>query len=530
MANFHNFTATHNCLSGCVNDYFVRPLRGSTNFLEGSLEEDDSGRGGIDVENYSPFISLQIGENQKILTVGNKSYPDDNTACIKSIDFGWIDSVKGTIEILDQKGSELSVFMESLQKCASRVGAGSVIKYKVGWVYSGCGDRSGSKIESPEMKAILGKIDVNYGPVMKYRLELTTIEPLVFTHRHPITFGEESPGKDMHLEDAIIELCKLPPEVNVKFCQYDDSRNLVCQTSGLFDWENGGKKGPRACWKGDRENKYTTITRWIHGYKIKSGKKGKAAILIHDPKNYNDLIILKDPTPDPGEQAKSSKNDSLHLGTYIVNGGKCSNVIEFSPQINLIGVFGSYSSGGGTSGGIKSSNVNIESYKNPETEGKNCCNSKDAGVQQQTTVTTENIYTYGQEAPEKVTEANLAYQKANKITKISMAPIKADLKIIGDPRPEFFGMASGKAVSVVVINPNHLQGGDENVCGDWLKKSDCNEYLSNKIWLVQGINHTIQEGSYVTTLKIMLPLPGVDNAYGEKLGANESGKEIKSPC
>ena len=513
MANYHNFNATHNCLSGCVQDYHVSPLRGSS---------EDPGRGGIDVENYAPLVALQIGESDALVTVGNKSYPPYNTAVIKSIDFGWIDEPKGTCEILDEKGGTFSIFLDALQKCASRVGVGTIIKYKVGWVYVGCDDKKGDKIESIWLEGVLLKIDVNYGPIMKYRLEFATKAPMCFDHRHPQTFGEETPGKDMKLEDAIVELCKEPPEIKVKFAWYDESGNLQF---GNHTWEDGGLKGPRACWKGDRQNKYSTISRWIQGYKIKDAKGGKGAILTQDPKYSDTLLVLKDPQPNSKEVIREGP---FHLGTYIVNGGKCSNVIEFNPQFGFINAFSNFSSGGGTSGGVKSSNINIEDYKDPEAEGKSCCNSKDAGVQQQATITTENLYTYGDNAPEKVNDARLAHIKANLMT--NSTPIEADLKIIGDPRYKFFEVVAGRRVSIVVINPNHLQGGDENNCGDWLKKSDCNVYLSNKVWLVKGINHSVQDGSYVTTLKVYLAAPAVKTGTQDNLGANASGKPLKNIC
>jgi hypothetical protein len=516
----------HNCLAGCVNEY-----------AQGQLYGDNYGRGKIDVENYSPFIWIKLyskegaaggGEtNQEgaasIITVGNKSYGEFNTAVIKSIDFGFIDTLEGTVEILDEQGSAFGVFVDSLQKCNSTIGIGSIMDYKVGWVYTGCKPGVSGKVESPTMKAMVGKIEVNYGQIMKYRVSFTLISPLTYDHRHPITLGEEEVGKDMHLEDAIEKLCELPPAIKVKFAWYDQSGNLQF---GHHKWTEGGEKGPKNSWKGDRQNKYFAIARWISQYKIDDGKKGKSALLVHNPSVHDELWVLRDPDASPGETISSGL---LHIGTFIVNGGKCSNVIEFSPKFDFMSAHSLQSSGGGTSGGLKTTNVSLQDEKEKETEGRTCCNSEDTGIQQQATVTDQAIRTYGKDAPEKVNEARLLNIKANKLTTYN-SPITADIRIIGDPSAIFFELPMGKRVSVVVVNPNFLQKATNGSCTDWLKKSDCNKYLSNKDWLVMGINHSVQEGSYVTTLKLQLMAPGVDNGPKEKLGANDSGGELKSEC
>lgn len=504
------------CLAGCISKY-----------KNGKLIGNDYGRGGIDTENYSPFIWIKLSSSGEggasEITVGNKSYGKNNTAIVKSIDFGWINTLQGSVEILDEQGSAFNIFVEALQKCSSRIGTGSTMEYKIGWVYTGCDGGKKSVIESPVMKSMIGEIQVNYGQVMKYKINFSQITPMVYDHRHPIVFGEEEEGKKIHLEDAIEKLCEIPPKVNVKFAWRDESGEIQF---GHHKWIKGGLKGPKDCWKGDRQNKYAAIERWISEYLIDDGKKGKSAVLIHNPKVPDELWVFRDPEAMPGEMVEVSSIPSL--GTFIVNGGKCSNVIEFSPNFNFINAAIMNSSGGGTSGGIKTGNVELKDLKEPQTEGKFCCNSEDAGVQQQVSASDSSIRVYGKEAPEKVNEARLANAKANRITTM-ISPIEADLRIIGDPSPEYF-LPGLKHASIIVINPNFLQKASDGSCTDWLKKSDCNKYLSNKAWFVKGINHSVREGSYVTTLKVALWPPGISNESGGKLGANETGAELKSEC
>ena len=77
--------------------------------------------------------------------------------------------------------------------------------------------------------------------------------------------------------------------------------------------------------------------------------------------------------------------------------------------------------------------------------------------------------------------------------------------------PEFSGnnYLKGKKVSIVVINPFFINSYG-NACGDWLASPGCNPVYSNKNWIVMGAEHSISEGSYITTLKINLPAPGSD--------------------
>lgn len=507
----------HNCLAGCVNDYFVKPLKGGGSSLD---KDKDPGRGGIDVENYSPFVSIKLGDNPELITVGNKSYPPFHNAAIRSIDFGFVDTCDGTVEVIDEDGGRFGLLINSLQKCAKRIGSGTELQYKVGWVYGGCEKSQKGKVESVTMSAIINDIEINYGPIFKYRISFSSICPLIYLNKHEKTFGEEEPGKTMHLEDAIVALCDLDPKVNVKFAWYDQSGKL---NYGSHDWVNHGKKGPKASWKADKQSKYSIIQRWIKDYRINDGKDGKGALLVHNPKVPDELLVLRNPMEDPEEVVSVGVQ---HLGTYIVNGGKCSSVLEFSPKFNYINAFSLMSSGGGTGGGVKTSNVKTKDYKTQKAEA---VHGDDAGVQQQTTASSEIIFTDGENAPEESVKSQLKNVKANKITGIESSPITADLRIIGDPRKEFFEICLAKQVSIVVINPNNIHG-DENNCGDWLKKSDCNTYLSNKIWLVRGINHSVQVGSYVTTIKLELNAPAIDNGDAEKLGANESGKKIESGC
>ena len=115
-------------------------------------------------------------------------------------------------------------------------------------------------------------------------------------------------------------------------------------------------------------------------------------------------------------------------------------------------------------------------------------------------------------------EAKAAYVKANSI--LNGQPIEAELIVQGDPSDQLVHpqLILGKKLSLVVINPYHLLGDGDNGCPDWLARPACNDILSNKNWMIQGVDHSIREGSYVTTFKLSLPAPGASLNPNEPFG------------
>ena len=89
--------------------------------------------------------------------------------------------------------------------------------------------------------------------------------------------------------------------------------------------------------------------------------------------------------------------------------------------------------------------------------------------------------------------------------------------------PEFYQIIQGKTCGIVVISPFYIQNTKAGSCGDFLKKADCHPFFSNSTWLILGINHAVKEGSFVTTLSVMLPVSSVQLDLGQPLGANQSG-------
>lgn len=503
-----------NCLAGCISDYYCSPLH-------------RPGPAGEQAESFSPIVKVQIGE-LSLITVGNKSYPaDPHTAVIKSYEIGWVDTQNLVIEILDEAGGRFGALIDGLRKCAT-TGYGTEIKSQFGWVVTDCEGNS-KQILSPLIKSVFAGLEVNYSEgKIKYRLTGTANDPIYADMREDKNNGDDS--KKMKLEDAIEQLCSIEPPLQVDFCERQPDGKLRCGKN-MFDWEKFGKGGPKAVWQADNQNRIPTISKWIEGFRIKDGSpKGKGLILLLDSVTYDRLIILKDPTQDPGEGEPCAGN---HLGTFIVNGGKCSSVIEFTPKFNWISGLANFNAGGETASAATSRPVFAED-QNGKTGNQEREHGHNVGLQQQTTITQQGWDAYGpQNAHYEFLTSQQRHNKANRIVEVNVQPITADLRILGDPRPQFVYSAEwiGQHVSIVAINPFHILGNDNGGCGEWLAKPGCNQILSNKSWMVLAINHSIKEGSYTTTLKLTLAAPGIEVGHNDPLGGSGSmGPTVKNTC
>lgn len=505
-----------NCLAGCIANYFCYPLH-------------RPGPAGQQAESFAPIVIVKIGE-ETLMTVGNESFPaNPHTAVIKAFEVGWADTHSMTIEVLDEAGGRFGAFVDGIAKCAKFQGAATHIVAQWGWVYATC-DGQKNKILSPKVKSLFTGLEVNYSEgKIKYRITATGLDPIYADMRQDSNMGEDS--KKMKLEDAITQLCALDPPIQVDFCEIQPDGKLKCGRN-LLNWEKAGKGGPEDVWQCDNLNRIPTIAKWLEPFRINDGsKQGKGIVLVMDPEDYERLIVLKDPTLDPGESRPCSPVNNL--GTFIVNGGKCSSVIEFTPTFNWTGGLANFNAGGDTASAATSAPVFAEDT-NGKTQNQEKEHGKSAGIQQQTTITQQAWNFYGpKNAHQEFLTSQQRHNKANRMLEINMNPIEADLKILGDPRPQFVILQGwlSKNVSVVAINPFHISGDSNEGCGEWLAKPGCNNWLSNKSWMVLGMNHSIREGSYTTTMKLKLATPGIEVGHKEPLGGQGSGgPTVKNTC
>jgi hypothetical protein len=521
------FRATHNCLAGCIGDYAINTSTTQIDDINNYTFDINPNSNRIIAESMAPYIKAKIKSSDRYITVGNQSFPTSNTAAIKSIEFGFVDKIEGKLEIIDEEGSELGFFLDSLPKCAKKIDDKSFLEFEIGWVYATC-DGSSGRDSSPVVEALIGEVESSISNgIVRFIINFHALDTMAQNFRHNKTFGEETGGKQMHLEDAITELARMPPEINVRFAHYDQSNNLIYKP---HKWLVDGKsieKGPKAAWQADGLNKYNIIAKWIEGFMVDDGKNGKGVVLISDPLHPRDLIILRDHTPTADE-----KRETTHIATFIVNGGKCSNVLEFSPTVNFAGALAGFSSGGGTSGAISSRNE-LKSDKKNEVEKPH---GDDAGTSTNITPSQQSFFACGSNAAKQLNESQQAHYNANKLIGYQgvKPAITAELRIIGSTFANFYGLTAkgwGAYVSIIVINPFHIKGGKAGYeCGDFLNLGGCHPFFSNKDWQINGISHSVKEGSFVTTLKVTLAMPGAEVSADNTMGANNSGDQQKNTC
>lgn len=486
----------------------------------------------MDSDSFAPFVAARFkvegDEGGGVgITVGNESYKQNpNTAIIKSMEFGYMDKPQARLEIVDEAGGEFGFFVDSLRRCGSQL-RGKTMELKFGWVKSNCGGFGEQELITFDgwIQMILFEIDVAYGEgLIKYTLQGTALD-VVTTNRR----GDEVNGPGMRLTDAIQRICATEGITPV-FASVGADGKVRTRTDwpqGLsveeapWEWNIGGTDGPRGSWQGDNNDVLSTIARWIEPYRIKYPPSGAGILMVFDSKNHNRLFLWQDPRIEQrcpefnvsGEEASRIEGGGVKqgdrrgsLGTFIVNGGKCSPVIRFDPKINFISASGGKNTGG-TASGAENSNAVKPKDEQKEEKDPDCKNDGNEGPQNQSTITQTAKENYAPDIVHKETlKSNMAHIEANMFTEFNISPIHAELTTIGMPTDEFvdFKKFLFAPVSIIVINPFHLAGDMNSGCGDWswLASSGCNEILSDSQYKCQGVNHVIKEGSYTTTLKV----------------------------
>lgn len=490
------------CLAGCAGNYEC----GALNF---------PGPAGMQAESFAPWVKVWMGDSNDEITVGNESFPSaGNYACIKSFEVGWVDTPEVSVEILDEAGGRMQYFVDSIRKNSKLPGKGTEMRFQWGWTTITC-EKQSFPISSMMFKTQILEIQVNYSEgKIKYNIKGGAAEKILNVIREDSSRAEDD--KPIQLEEAIKNLAAECPPITVKYCRRDSDGEIKCEDG--FNWMKFGKGGPKATWQADNQNRVAVIAKWIEDFRVDNGtEQGLGIIPVWEPKEHDVLVLLVDPS----EALASCDGASSSLGTFIVNGGKCSPVIEFTPTFNWVTGMSNFNAGGDTSSpGTTKSNFH-EQVKHPRQEGVHC---ETTGLQQQNTITQQAWRAYGPRNAWRDAQRSIqAHAKAGRITEVGVIPIQATLKILGDPRAKFTEMAQGRSCSIVAINPFHLSGEKNNYCGDWLAAPPCNVILSNKNWIVHGINHSIKEGSYTTTLKLMLGTPGITVDADAPLGGPGSG-------
>jgi len=461
----------------------------------------------IEGSSVAPFVKLFFcneGGGEPVITVGNKSSPQwDNTAIIKTFQIGGSNGIGVRIEIMDEMGGSFHLFIEKLNKCIGQSKSGYTMGVQWGWIITDC--IGGNSIKaSPNIYVIPINLEVIFSDGrIKFVIEGQDSMQHVFTSRHDEIEGTDD--KKTSLKEAIKSLGEnKDPKIDIKFIRIEKDGTIT-----EFPFRHGGMQGPKSVWPSDGQNKLATIQKWCEPF-MTDRNKGLVAMWNPTVCGNPTLDLMEDPKVDCNE----SRGCNGNLGTYIVNGGKHSPVLSFTPTINYVESFAGLTTGGNA--------PTTESGKPVEVKHKCQVQKEETGVLQSVPVSKQSRDAIGTKTNlQETAKSQSAYARAN----TAKGPITAELRIQGEPRQEFIHpkLMLDKFVSLIVINPFHIFGSGNGGCGDWLAQPGCNEVLSNKDWMITGCSHDIKEGSYVTTLQLKLVAPGVEINAHQPFGGPGSG-------
>lgn len=482
-----------------------------------------------DYANIAPWVKLWFvgdgSEDKPKITVGNESCPGctpTHSAVIKSFEYGFMDGSQCKIEILDVQGGSMADIARHLFKCIEKAETDYFMKVKWGWVGTNCRSPGADNVwSSPTQTFLPMNIEIHYSKAaIRYTLTGVDLLQAVFNSRKTTSYGTEK--HRLKLKEALEKMYK-HEQPSIQFLRGRRKGKTMLYGDAAYIWkdidEHDGSK-----WNSDGQNKNGTAVKWTENFRTnhdkgtipfwKTGANGPAIVFLE--------AGGQDCVKNPGEMLARS------VGTFIVNGGKCSNVLDFKPQINWVAAFAQL-----MSGGQPGTPLNGKQFKRK--------NERPAGCKVQNPKTGPNTSiqhtdpawdAYGKQLTEKSMKATDANEKAANISGL-VHPVEAELRIQGNPSPEFcvFQDAVARTCAIVALNPFHLDTswGGEKACPDWLASPFVNDILTNRFWWIMGVNHSIKEGSYVTTLKVRLDTPGIDLSAKEEPGGDPNAPTYSGP-
>ena len=464
----------------------------------------------VDADVVGPWVRFQLsGSGLSPITVGNKSNPPNNSAVITSFQWGASNGNGCVIEIVDEEGGDFDTFFKSFWINPQDVKSKYVLQVTWGWVTSSCQGGSQTYQTTKPHILFLKNIEVKYASFLTFILEGIDLLgggiEYINIQEH---YGTDD--QPMKLQDAITKLCH-DCGLTVQWKAWNTDH------TSEDNWP-GFKDDKPLSWKTDCKNPLSIIRNWVDGRRSKNDKG--VYIASTDTTSEPTVQIWEDGMPKCSE--KPIMNSQKSLGVYIVNGGPCSPVIEFSPKIRLIPTLVTQAGGGAGNTGV----AKLNQVKNLEAKSDcpmpmNLQNNKTApvGAREFTIVNDQHNAVYGaKNAASEVHNSTVLNLRAN--SPFVSAPIEADLTIQGNPKlDDYLYLRSCAPVSIIVLAPYRLAGSN---CPTWqqtgLAGSNCIPQLSNSNWLVKGVSHQIKAGSYTTTLRVFLATPGVHLPVGNPVG------------
>jgi hypothetical protein len=499
-------------LSGCATRYICGPVKDPQTVV-----------GGVH-HSMSPYVKLTIAGGASEITVGNESAPAlDNDAVIKDFHYGSGDGITATFVIHDQRGGSLTKFIERMLKDFNAATPDSTkAEFEYGWITSGCPQPVALNKSTKRYGTIIWA-DTNFaeGKFM-YEITVKSVAESMAEAKCPKIFGEDG-DKAIPIRQALEQLltnADNPP--SVAKISFKTIKNGQVQDIGFERPTPRDKNGRKDAWVCNNRGKLQTAIEWLTQNNLSENGKGWYPYYNESTKG-GEIIFWEDNKPLCGENV-SPQNC---LGTYVVNGGKESSVIEFNPQFrwnyNIL-----------TTGGSAGEGKALMHTRNVgKWEGRDDCKDLKMASQagaggEATTPVTGGVY--NEDGPQSSELVERSINKMARAVSYSIHDaIESDLIVIGDPSLDPVNHGHGAFVSIVFINPYHLTGTSGD-CPEWeskgLEGSPCNELLSNRAWLTKSLGHRISGGKYTTNIRVMLPSPYFHFDGNQPLGGDPNGTTL----
>lgn len=421
---------------------------------------------------------------------------------------------------------------------------------------------------SPELYFLPGRINVRYeGNKFIYDVEGTD---LVYRSQQQVVanmFGGDD--AQMYFVEAVHRLGLVSnPPFRVEFMGRDDGGQL---TRMNFVTREGHPQddpcwGPYDVWKVTNRTPLATIQEWIRNKAVRAvdltgiTESGEVGIVMNYDSTYkwteataqckiapcpvpadcnplpprpgcppSELCECTDRLPQYGRlllwqsimpYCQGNFTDdyiiSLMRAVYIVNGGSCSPVIAFNPVFEW-NFFAGSKAGDGTGGNAV---TGTQKTQQNATVATKCNISSSRGTPVYQTVAHSDTAV-------KINDSGNQQGKAafhQGMAGMPSSAVQAELRVQGDPSAWLCSPAlgAGRTVGIIFVNPQFLiPGEDDEACPVWSaidpacpgsaeSNSVCNSILTSRGWFIEGVDHQIRDGTYITSLKLRLSSPGTD--------------------
>jgi len=331
----------------------------------------------------APWVQICFEDGDSKITVSNNSSPQTapkNVAAIQGFEMGQSDGMTVRVTIQDQHGGRFHDFMDHLfknwscltakasAKAGSTTASGTAsvqtsnafnnrMYFQFGWVKDGCVRPSEPSL-SHCYYVTMTEVETTFSDG-KFTAEITGRDSgsSMMEGAAETVQGGDSEAEAMCLKDAIKYLLVdseqgpsvgnvrfltmmsgYPTDIGFEYCDpkcdctymgndYEVRKSLPEIAPGT---EPSHNRGPRLKWNAAGRNKLQAAFAWMKGWRTQNKKGWTCA--INPSCAEQEIIFWEDRNP-----RCLSKGDGYWdptcIGTYIVNGGKQSPVLEFNPKI-----------------------------------------------------------------------------------------------------------------------------------------------------------------------------------------------------